>query len=162
MEELKDRHARDISNIERRHVEDKDRWKKEMAQKIKETKAQMMKLTDNQLEVTTKRTIMENEQMSSELSYQSRQTEKLLEKNRKLLEDNGEYRRQMDLYKQMEVELAKRNHVYQKTIKTLLSKLKLSVRPPPCSHPLLPAQPCTAAICRCPHAHQCFYCTTKP
>jgi hypothetical protein len=45
--------------------------------------AQMMKLTDNQLEMTTKRTIMENEQMSVELSYQSRQTEKLLNKNSK-------------------------------------------------------------------------------
>ncbi len=43
----------------------------------------MMKLTDNQLEMTTKRTIMENEQMSVELSYQSRQTEKLLNKNSK-------------------------------------------------------------------------------
>lgn len=36
---------------------------------------------DNQLEMTTKRTIMENEQMSVELSYQSRQTEKLMSKN---------------------------------------------------------------------------------
>ncbi len=56
-----------------------------MATKIKETKLQMMKLTDNQLEMTTKRTIMENEQMSIELSYQSRQTEKLLTKNSKLV-----------------------------------------------------------------------------
>ena len=54
-----------------------------MAGRIKETKLQMMKLTDNQLEMTTKRTIMENEQMSIELSYQSRQTEKLLNKNNK-------------------------------------------------------------------------------
>ena len=98
-----------------------------MAQKIKETKAQMMKLTDNQLEVTTKRTIMENEQMSTELAYQSRQTERLLEKNRELLEEAGDLRRQVDLYKQTEMELAKRNHVYQKTIKTLLGKLKLQV-----------------------------------
>ncbi len=45
--------------------------------------SQMMKLTDNQLEMTTKRTILENEQMSVELSYQSRQTEKLLNKNQK-------------------------------------------------------------------------------
>jgi len=37
--------------------------------------------TDNQLEMTTKRTIMENEQMSIELSYQSRQTEKLMAHN---------------------------------------------------------------------------------
>ena len=48
----------------------------------------MEKLTDNQLETTTKRTIMENEQMASELAYQSRQTENLLTKNKKLLEDN--------------------------------------------------------------------------
>ncbi len=39
--------------------------------------------------MTTKRTIMENEQMSIELSYQSRQTEKLLGKNAALIEENG-------------------------------------------------------------------------
>lgn len=43
---------------------------------------------DNQLEMTTKRTIMENEQMSIELAYQSRQTEKLLSKNNVLIEEN--------------------------------------------------------------------------
>jgi hypothetical protein len=62
------------------------------AQKIKETKQTMEKLTDNQLETTTKRTIMENEQMASELAYQSRQTENLLAKNKKLLEDNLHYK----------------------------------------------------------------------
>mmetsp|Transcript_31038 Transcript_31038/g.73792 ORF Transcript_31038/g.73792 Transcript_31038/m.73792 type:complete len:572 (-) Transcript_31038:333-2048(-) len=125
VEDLKNQHATEISNLERKHVQDKDRWKKEMAQKIKETKAQMMKLTDNQLEVTTKRTIMENEQMSSELAYQSRQTERLMEKNSSLREEAADLRRQVELYKQTEGELAKRNHVYQKTIKTLLEKLKL-------------------------------------
>ena len=34
---------------------------------------EMMALTDNRLEITTKRTILENEQMSGELQYQSRQ-----------------------------------------------------------------------------------------
>lgn len=62
-------------------MQEKDKWKKEMERRLKETRAYMMKLTDNQLEMTTKRTIMENEQMSSELAYQSRQTEKLLSKN---------------------------------------------------------------------------------
>lgn len=38
--------------------------------------------------MTTKRTIMENEQMSIELSYQSRQTEKLLAKNNVLVQEN--------------------------------------------------------------------------
>mmetsp|Transcript_26507 Transcript_26507/g.50366 ORF Transcript_26507/g.50366 Transcript_26507/m.50366 type:complete len:539 (+) Transcript_26507:469-2085(+) len=117
-------HENIISDLERKAVQEKDRLKKEMALKIKETKANMMKLTDNQLETTTKRTIMENEQMSSELAYQSRQTEKLLQKNLKLLEDNAALKRGLELSKQTEGELAKRNHVYQKTIKTLLAKLK--------------------------------------
>lgn len=117
-------HDEKISDLERKAVQEKDRLKKEMAQKIKETKANMMKLTDNQLETTTKRTIMENEQMSSELAYQSRQTEKLLQKNEKLLNENAAMKRSIELCKQTEGELAKRNHVYQKTIKTLLAKLK--------------------------------------
>lgn len=43
--------------------------------------------------MTTKRTIMENEQMSIELSYQSRQTEKLLSRNNVLLEENRQAER---------------------------------------------------------------------
>ncbi|EFJ51363.1 hypothetical protein VOLCADRAFT_103408 [Volvox carteri f. nagariensis] len=113
-----------MTDMDRQHIQDREKWKREMAQKIKETKLQMMKLTDNQLEMTTKRTIMENEQMSIELSYQSRQTEKLLNKNSKLTEENAELRRQLELSKQTEEELARRNNLYQKTIKTLLGKLQ--------------------------------------
>ncbi|KAG2430972.1 hypothetical protein HYH02_013505 [Chlamydomonas schloesseri] len=113
-----------LTDIDRQHIQDREKWKREMAGRIKETKLQMMKLTDNQLEMTTKRTIMENEQMSIELSYQSRQTEKLLNKNNKLTEENAELRRQLELSKQTEEELARRNNLYQKTIKTLLSKLQ--------------------------------------
>ena len=38
-------------DMERRNVQEKDRLKKEMALKIKETNLALMKLTDNQLEV---------------------------------------------------------------------------------------------------------------
>jgi chromosome segregation ATPase len=62
--------------------------------------------------------------MSLELAYQSRQTEKLLQKNSVLTDENGDLRRQLSLSKQTEEELAKRNNVYQKTIKSLLTKLK--------------------------------------
>lgn len=58
--------------------------------------------------------------MSIELSYQSRQTEKLLGKNTMLVEENHNLRRQLELSKQTEEELAKRNNVYQKTIKSLV------------------------------------------
>ncbi|GAX79973.1 hypothetical protein CEUSTIGMA_g7412.t1 [Chlamydomonas eustigma] len=117
-------YEQELTDMDRQHIQDREKWKRETAQKIKETKIQMMKLTDNQLEMTTKRTIMENEQMSIELAYQSRQTEKLLSKNNVLVDENGDLRRQLELSKQTEEELAKRNNVYQKTIKSLLSKLK--------------------------------------
>lgn len=74
--------------------------------------------------MTTKRTIMENEQMSIELTYQSRQTEKLMTKNSVLGEENADLRRQLVLARQTEEELARRNSVYQKTIKSLLQKLQ--------------------------------------
>ena len=52
-----------------------------MNKRIQETKQFMMKLTGNQLEATTKRTIMENEQMSAEMAYQSRQTNSVISQN---------------------------------------------------------------------------------
>ena len=77
-------HATTISDLERKHVQEKDRLKKEMLYKLRETKANLLKMTDNQLDTTTKRTIAENEQMSSELAWQSKETEKLIRKNDKL------------------------------------------------------------------------------
>ena len=124
LERERKEHEEKISDLERKAVQEKDRLKKETALKIKETKANMMKLTDNQLETTTKRTILENEQMTSELSYQSRQTEKLLQRNDELLSENAEVRRKLELSKELEAEIAKRNNIYQKTIKTLVAKLR--------------------------------------
>lgn len=46
-------------------------------------------MTEDQLHMTTKRTILENEQMSSELQYQSKQTEQLLQRNTDLTERNN-------------------------------------------------------------------------
>ena len=59
----------------------RDKWKRAMNKRVQETKAFMMKLTDNQLELTTKRAIMENEQMSAELAYQCRQTNAVVQQN---------------------------------------------------------------------------------
>ena len=112
----------DAATAERHFVQEKDRWQKELQHQIKETKAQMMKLMDNQLDITTKRTIMENEQMHAELAYQSRQSEKIADRSKHIFAENAELRRQVELAKQTETELAKRGFVYQKTIKMLLTK----------------------------------------
>lgn len=54
-------------------MQDKDAWKKNTAAQLKETRERMQKLSENQLETLTKRTILENEAMAAELKYQSRQ-----------------------------------------------------------------------------------------
>jgi len=121
--ELKEFHETTVSDLERRHVMEKDRLKKEMLFKLRETKANLLKMTDNQLDTTTKRTIAENEQMSSELAWQSKETEKLIHRNDKLVGENQSLKRELSLSKQTEEQMAKKVNVYQKTIQTLLSKL---------------------------------------
>merc|ERR1719335_856306 len=80
--------------------------------------------TKDQLDQTTKRTIMENEQMNTELHFQSRETERLLDRNQSLLEENAQLRRNLQIHKELEDELARRTHVYQKLIRKLHQKLK--------------------------------------
>ena len=123
LEEESKGHATSISDLERKHVQEKDRLKKEMLFKLRETKANLLKMTDNQLDTTTKRTIAENEQMSSELAWQSKETEKLIRKNDKLVGENQALKRELSLHKQTQEEFARKQNVYQKTIKTLLAKL---------------------------------------
>ena len=95
-----------------------------MHTRIQSTKQFMMKLTDNQLEMTTKRTIMENEQMSAEMAYQSRQTNKILSRNSTLETQKADLKRSLALSRDTENELAKRNTVYQNTICQLVRFLR--------------------------------------
>lgn len=118
------KHEQIISELERKTVQEKERLRKEMEAKIREAKEAFMKLTDDHLEATTKKTKQENEQMGSELAFQNRETERLLQKNSKLAEDNRNARRELELHKQTEAEMARRNHAYLRTIKSLLAKLK--------------------------------------
>merc|ERR1711990_1434516 len=78
---------------------------------------------NKQLEFTTRRTIMENEMMTSELLYQNKQTEKIIKGNDKFQQDQVAMKREMELLKQAEEELVKKNQKFQKTIKLLQIKL---------------------------------------
>jgi len=123
LERQRDAHAARLEDIARKSSSEKDRLKKELAIRIKDTKANMKKMTDAQLEGTTRRTIIENEQMGSELVFQARQTDKLLDRNETLAAEHARMASDLDEARGTEAELAKRNHVYQKTIRTLTQKL---------------------------------------
>ena len=62
--------------------------------------------------------------MTTELEYQSKQTEKLLLRNQKLQEQVLGLKRDVEIHKQVESELAKRSHFCQKIIKKLNAKIK--------------------------------------
>merc|ERR1719160_1884001 len=124
LQETEEAHAREISALDRKKAIEIDQLKKDMLTRIKETRDTLRLKTKDQLDTTTKRTIMENEQMATELHFQSRETEKLLDKNQALIEENAQLRRNLQIHKELEDELARRTHVYQKLIRKLHQKLK--------------------------------------
>jgi hypothetical protein len=136
-----------------------------MAKRIQETKQYMIQLTDNQLELTTKRTIMENEQMSAEIAYQSHQTDSILAQNRVLDKRLALLRRELTLSRATQEELSKRNIVYQRAIKHLVRGNRSFMR---AAHtlrahrrPLRAARRHTCRTCMlCSSAHLCL-CGTR-
>jgi len=114
----------DIDLLERKMFHEKERIKKEFLIKIKETKQNLLSMTEDQLHTTTKRTIMENEQMTTELQYQSRETERLLKLNTRLRSENKELKRNVGLTEEAGKEYAKKTYFYQKLIKKLHEKIQ--------------------------------------
>mmetsp|Transcript_54245 Transcript_54245/g.100265 ORF Transcript_54245/g.100265 Transcript_54245/m.100265 type:complete len:536 (+) Transcript_54245:65-1672(+) len=119
LDDQADSHSNILSANERKKAIQIDQLKNDMQRSIKETREMLKARTKDQLDSTTKRTIMENEQMATELHFQSKETERLLDKNRVLLEDNAQLRRHLHIHKDLENELARRTHVYQKLIKKM-------------------------------------------
>lgn len=113
------RRTREVADMELEKVREKERLKKDMLVKIKETKRSLLRLTEDQLETTTKRTILENEQLATELQYQSRETEKLLARLGTLEHENKVLRRNLDLVDAEKLGHARKANLYWKLSQTL-------------------------------------------
>jgi len=124
LEEQKEAHMQNVSAFDRKKAIEIDQLKKDMQKSIKETREILKARTKDQLDSTTKRTIMENEQMATELHFQSKETERLLDRNTQLMDENGQLRRNLQIHKDLENELARRTHVYQKLIKKMGQRAK--------------------------------------
>jgi hypothetical protein len=123
LDEERARHMEIVANQDRHNMLQKAWLKNEMLEKIRETKMSLLAMTEDQLHTTTKRTIMENEQMTTELQYQSRETERIVRRNQDLVKSNNDLRRRLDLAEESQVMLAKRTQFFQKYIKKLTEKL---------------------------------------
>ena len=117
-------HEEELAEKEEEKHQAIEKLRKDMLFQIKETKAQLLSLNDAELQNTTKLTIQQNHQLTSELEFQSKQTETLLYKNNKMSDQIVALKKDIEIHKQVENELAKRSHFCQKVIKKLRSKLK--------------------------------------
>jgi len=120
----KETHENDVDDLERKRVEDIQNLNTKMLHTIKEEKEKAKAMNEEHIQTTTLFTHLENKRLTNELEYQSEQTEKLLKKNSKLLEQLSELKRDVEVHKQVESELAKRSHYCQKIIKKLNEKIK--------------------------------------
>lgn len=123
-EKEKAQHLSDVDEMDRERIKATEKLKKDMLYKIKETREHVMALNDEQLHTTTRFTILENHRLTTELEYQSKQTEKLMNRNTQLEEQASALKRDIEIHKQVESEFAKRSHYCQKIIKKLNAKIK--------------------------------------
>lgn len=121
-----ERKARLISDTEkdRDKLQATEKLNREMLRQIKMTKASLLALNDDQLQTTTRLTILQNTQLTIELEYQSKQTEQLLKENNQMQEQIETLNRDIAIHKEVEKELAKRSHFCQKVIKQLKAEIK--------------------------------------
>uniref|UniRef100_A0A7S2TVZ5 Cilia- and flagella-associated protein 157 n=1 Tax=Lotharella oceanica TaxID=641309 RepID=A0A7S2TVZ5_9EUKA len=110
--------------LESRHLEETQRLNKKMNALVTETKDGMLAMTKNQLHATTKRTIQENENMSNELLFQTREMETIMKQNNQLKTSNKELKRRIELLDEEQKLMVKRSTFYQKMNKRLTERLK--------------------------------------
>ncbi|CAK9270841.1 unnamed protein product [Sphagnum jensenii] len=114
-----------LGESERNSIAIQERLKKEIHTKVDETRQEMTKLMEEQLHAKTKKTILENEQLRNEVVYHSHQTMVLVKENEKVLTENQNLNRALILAKELEEDLTTRNHMYQKTTRILVYKLRV-------------------------------------
>lgn len=88
----------EVNNRERDKIEAVKKIQQEMDFKVKETQANLMALNDEQLQTTTRLTILQNHQLTTELEYQSNQTESLIKRNDKQKTQIDGLRRDIELH----------------------------------------------------------------
>jgi hypothetical protein len=113
-----------LADKDREKAQATDKLKKDMLDRIHETKQSLLALKREQIETTSRLTVLQNHQLTTELEYQSKQTEKLLAKNQELSNKVTNLQRDVEIHKQVEQELVKRSHFGQKLVKSLTTKVK--------------------------------------
>ena len=100
-----------------------DKLRDEMLHKVRDMRSNLLSLKKEQLETTTRLAVLQNHQLTSELEFQSKQTEKLLFENEDMNKKLSNLQKDLEVHKQVEEELAKRSHYSRGIIKKLTAKI---------------------------------------
>ncbi|KAK9843268.1 hypothetical protein WJX74_009475 [Apatococcus lobatus] len=112
--------ARKFSELERRMLQETEKRNRDFATRMREQREELKKMTESHLEELTKRTILENEQMSAELQYESRQVEQLVLRNQDLSNKVKLMQHEALESRGIEQEMARRNSILQNTLQNIV------------------------------------------
>jgi hypothetical protein len=102
--------------------------KRKMVDYIKETHKNITKLNAEQLDTSSKLTLLQNHQLLIELEYNSRQIEELLKKIEKLEAENWELRKDIEINKEVQLTLAEKNKNISEACQKFLKHSKKSLK----------------------------------
>mgnify|MGYP005990796613 CR=1 FL=1 len=123
-----------LQDIERKNLAERQHIKNTMYNRMLATKEEIIREMVNGVDDTVRRTMAENEHMTTELAYQSRRAEDVMQKNSDLTDDNKRLQSENSMLEQQVEELVKRSHLMHRVVHGLktqkeegqekLSKLK--------------------------------------
>ncbi|POM81841.1 Flagellar associated protein [Phytophthora palmivora] len=108
-----------IQDLERHNLLEQARAKQELLGRMQAAKTELMLRTNDQVASNTHRTLLENAHFTHELAFQSRETEKLLERLDEAQQEVSRLRAQNKVLEENEQMMAKKNRYYQKIIAKL-------------------------------------------
>ncbi|XP_065830196.1 cilia- and flagella-associated protein 157-like [Oscarella lobularis] len=124
IESKEKRHQEILNDLERKAVQDKNRLKKEMEARLNDVAAEFRRVSNQQMADTTKRTIIENVAVSSQLSKMSDKMDELIRENDELKKKVKVQAREMQLLDYNQKEFAKKHVNSQKIVQMITSKFK--------------------------------------
>ena len=114
--EQKAAHDALIAGIEKDRIKQIDKLRKDMLMQIRTVRMKNSVTNEDQLQGTTKLTVIQNMQLTAELDYQSKRTEDLMFRNHEMKSVITNLSKDLEDHKEVEKELAKRSHFCQKVI----------------------------------------------
>ena len=124
LERLKEEHVVMMENMEKKNANEKEMLKKNMVKQIKDTKLSLLAMTQDTLHPTTKKTQQENEQMTTELAFQSRECERLSQSNRSLHFEISELKHCIQEKLNLHRDTATRTNFFNKLVVKLKDRIK--------------------------------------